>query len=446
MEQMNLFTSFSSYNNFNKPLATRLRPQSLDEFIGQKHLLGNGKVLRQMIESDNIGSMIFWGPPGVGKTTLAGIIANMSKSIYIELSAVLQGIKEIKQIMQDAEENRLLGKKTIIFIDEIHRFNKAQQDAFLPYVERGSIILIGATTENPSFEINQALISRMKVFVLKALEKEDIILLLKKSLSDHRAFPDKKIHIDDDTLEALSLYSNGDARIALNTLELAINNIDTKENSIDIYLDKKIFLDLLDKKIFFYDKSAQEHYNLISALHKSMRNSEPDACIYWLSRMLESGENPLYIARRIIQFASEDIGLADNKALSLAIDAYNACHYLGMPDCDLALSQAVIYMALAPKSNSVYLARLKAKEDVKYTYNEPVPLHLRNAKTPLMQELGYSKGYKYAHEYKEHISDMQCLPDNLKDKVYYVATELGEEKEFKERLEKIKFIKFKNCK
>lgn len=439
MEQMNLFNSFSAYTNFNKPLAARLRPTNLDEFVGQTHLLAKGRVLRQMIESDNIGSMIFWGPPGVGKTTLASIIANVTKSRYIEFSAVTQGIKEVKEIMKEAEEARLFGKRSIVFIDEIHRFNKAQQDAFLPYVEKGSIILIGATTENPSFEVNAALLSRAKVFVLKALEKEDIISLLKKSIDDRKAFPDKRVHIDEDTLNALALYANGDARTALNTLELAVNN--TKTDGIDVYLNKKIFSDLLDKNVFFYDKNGEEHYNLISALHKTMRNSDPDAAIYWLSRMLESGEKPLYIARRIIQFASEDIGLADSRALGIAIDAYNACHYLGMPECDLALCQAVIYMSLAPKSNSVYKARLKAKEDVKFTSNEPVPLQLRNASTKLMSELGYGQGYKYAHSYKEHISNMQGLPKNLEGKTYYEAGDIGEEKALKTRLDHIKRIK-----
>lgn len=441
MEQMNLFSSFSAYSNFNKPLATRLRPRDLDEFVGQRHLLDKGKVLRQMIESDNIGSMIFWGPPGVGKTTLAGIIANITKSRYVEFSAVSQGIKEIKDIMKEAEEARLLGKRTMVFVDEIHRFNKAQQDAFLPYVEKGSIVLIGATTENPSFEVNAALLSRAKVFVLKALEKEDIISLLKRSLEDTRAFPDKRVHIDEDTLNALALYANGDARNALNTLELAVNNVSNE--GIDVYIDKKVFSNLLDKNVFFYDKNGEEHYNLISALHKTMRNSDPDGSIYWLSRMLESGEKPLYIARRIIQFASEDIGLADNRALGIAIDTYNACHYLGLPDCDLALTQAVIYMALAPKSNSVYKARLAAKADVKNTENEPVPLHLRNAPTKLMAELGYGKDYKYAHSYSEHISNMKGLPPILEDRVYYEAGELGEEREFKERLAYIKEIKHK---
>ena len=439
MEQLNMFTSFSAFNNFNKPLAARMRPRTVDEFVGQRHLLDKGKVLRQMIDNDNVGSMIFWGPPGVGKTTLASIIANTTKANYVEFSAVSQGIKEIKEIMKEAESLRLTGTKTIVFVDEIHRFNKAQQDAFLPYVEKGSIILIGATTENPSFEVNSALLSRAKVFVLKALTEEELLGLLKTCLEDTRAFPDLRLHIDDDTLRALALYANGDARTALNTLELAVNNTD--KDGMDVYIDKTVFADLLDKNIFFYDKNGEEHYNLISALHKSMRNSDPDASVYWLCRMLESGEDPLYIARRIIQFASEDIGLADNRALGLSIDTYNACHYLGMPECDLALTQAVIYMSLAPKSNSVYTARQAALADVKTSCNEPVPLHLRNAPTKLMRELDYGKGYKYAHNYEEHISNMQALPDSLRGREYYKAGKLGDEAALKDRLEYIKKFK-----
>lgn len=437
---------FSSFLDFNKPLADRIRPRSLDEFVGQKHLLDKGKILRQMIDSDNIGSMIFYGPPGVGKTTLATIIANLSKANYIKLSALDTGVKELREIMKNAEKDRLYGKKTIIFIDEIHRFNKAQQDIFLPYVEKGSIILIGATTENPSFEVNKALLSRAKVFVLREIGFEDIFLHLKKILSDTKAFPDKKIIIDDDTLEAIAKYSSGDLRTALNTLEILVNN--SKLIGMEVYIKKQDFLDLFTKSSIYYDKNGEEHYNLISALHKSMRTSDVDASIYWLCRMLESGENPLYIARRIIQFASEDIGLADNNALSIAISAYNACHFLGMPDCDLALTQAVIYMALAPKSDSVYIARLRAKKDVLEKINEPVPLHLRNASTTLLKELSYGKDYKHAHNYEEAISDMSALPSDLIGSVYYEPNENGDEKYFKERLEYIKNKKkeFKNRK
>ncbi len=426
MEQMNLFTSFSAYHHFNQPLAARLRPRNLEEFVGQGHLLGQGRVLREMMDKDCIGSMIFWGPPGVGKTTLARIIAAGTGSVYIEFSAVHQGIKEIKEMMKEAEQNRLLGRRSIVFVDEIHRFNKAQQDAFLPYVEKGSIVLIGATTENPSFEVNAALLSRARVFVLQPLTKEDILTLLKRSLADTRAFPDKKVEVDEDALDALALYANGDARTALNTLEMAVNH--TASEGMRVHITKQIFRDLLEKNVFFYDKNGEEHYNLISALHKSMRNSDPDAAVYWLGRMLESGEKPLYIARRIMQFASEDIGLADNRALTLAVSVYQACHFMGMPDCDLALTQAVLYMALAPKSDSVYRARLKAKEDVLHSMQEPVPLHLRNGSTALMKELGYGKGYRYAHHYEGHTTDMQTLPESLQEKRYYEAGSLGEEK------------------
>lgn len=421
----------------NQPLASRLRPENLEEFVGQKHLLGEGKILKNIIESDNIPSMIFWGPPGVGKTTLARIIANKSHSHFIDFSAVTSGIKEIKQVMEEAEKNRQFGEKTILFVDEIHRFNKAQQDAFLPYVEKGSIILIGATTENPSFEVNSALLSRCKVFVLKGLTNEEILIILKNALSSTKGFANKNINIDDDSLLLIANFSNGDARNSLSTLEMAILNSPIDKNG-NINVTKEIIEQVTSKKSLLYDKNGEEHYNLISALHKSMRNSDPDASIYWLARMLESGEDPLYIARRIIRFASEDIGLADSKALQIAVSAYQACHYIGMPECNVILTHAVTYMAMSPKSNAMEVAYLKAKEDALKMIAEPVPLNIRNAPTKLMKDLGYGKDYIYAHDTKDKIALMQCLPDSIKDKEYYFPTEQGLEIRYKSRLEEIK--------
>ncbi len=437
MEQINLFEKIDS-----QPLAARLRPNTLEDFVGQKHLLGKGKVLRNIIESDNVGSMIFWGPPGVGKTTLARIIANKTKAHFIDFSAVTSGIKEIKSVMEEAEKNRQFGEKTILFVDEIHRFNKAQQDAFLPYVEKGSIILIGATTENPSFEVNSALLSRCKVFVLNQLSTDDILEILQNALKSPSGYGNKKINISKELLNAIALFSNGDARNALTTLEMAILNGKVK-NDGSILVDKNNIEQCTSKKTFLYDKKGEEHYNLISALHKSMRNSDPDAAIYWLARMLESGEDPLYVARRIIRFASEDIGLADSKALSIAVDAYQACHYLGMPECNVILTHAVTYMAMSPKSNSMEVAYNLAKEDALNMLDEPVPLVIRNAETSLMKNLGYGKGYIYAHDTKEKMANMQCLPDSLKNKVYYHPSEEGLEIRYKERLKQIKEIKAK---
>ena len=437
MEQINLFEKIDS-----QPLAARLRPNTLEDFIGQKHLLGKGKVLRNIIESDNVGSMIFWGPPGVGKTTLARIIANKTKAHFIDFSAVTSGIKEIKNVMEEAEKNRQFGEKTILFVDEIHRFNKAQQDAFLPYVEKGSIILIGATTENPSFEVNSALLSRCKVFVLNQLSTDDILEILQNALKSPNGYGNKKINISKELLNAIALFSNGDARNALTTLEMAILNGKVKSDG-SILVDKNNIEQCTSKKTFLYDKKGEEHYNLISALHKSMRNSDPDAAIYWLARMLESGEDPLYIARRIIRFASEDIGLADSKALSIAVDAYQACHYLGMPECNVILTHAVTYMAMSPKSNSMEVAYNLAKEDALNMLDEPVPLVIRNAETSLMKNLGYGKGYVYAHDTKEKMANMQCLPDSLKNKIYYHPSEEGLEIRYKERLKQIKEIKEK---
>ena len=426
----------------NAPLAARLRPQTLEEYCGQKHLLGEGKVLRKMIENDAVGSMIFWGPPGVGKTTLARVIANKTKAKFIDFSAVTSGIKEIKQVMEEAERNRVYGEKTILFVDEIHRFNKAQQDAFLPFVERGSIILIGATTENPSFEVNGALLSRCKVFVLQALKTEELTELLQRAITDERGFGDKNVVIDKELLEAIAVFANGDARSALSTLEMAVLNGD--DDGEKIVVTKENLEQCTSKKSLLYDKGGEEHYNIISALHKSMRNSDPDAAVYWLARMLEAGEDPLYIARRVTRFASEDIGLADPRAIEIAVAAYQACHFIGMPECSVHLTEAVVYMSLAPKSNAMDVAYLEAKQDALNTIAEPVPLVIRNAPTRLMKDLGYGKGYKYAHDYEEKMTSMQCLPDSLKDKEYYHPTEQGVEGRFKTRLEEIKDWKKKH--
>ena len=437
-KQLSLFTS-----DANEPLAERLRPETLEEYVGQHHLLDEGKILRNLIESDQTSSMIFWGPPGVGKTTLARIIANRTKAAFIDFSAVTSGIKEIKQVMEEAERNRNFGDKTILFVDEIHRFNKAQQDAFLPFVEKGSIILIGATTENPSFEINSALLSRCKVFVLEALTPKDIAELLHRALTSPKGFGGKPIEIGEDEIEAISIFANGDARNALSTLEMAILNGDVQKDGT-IKITKENIAQCTSRKSLLYDKKGEEHYNIISALHKSMRNSDPDAAIYWLARMLEGGEDPLYVARRCIRFASEDVGLADPRALELAVAAYQACHYIGMPECSVNLTQLVTYLAMAPKSNAMEVAYNTAKEDALKTLAEPVPLHIRNAPTKLMSDLHYGEGYQYSHDYEGHMTGMKCLPESLQDKEYFKPSEQGLEAKYKARLEQIKEFKKKH--
>ena len=429
-EQISLFD-----NDIPQPLAARVRPQTLDEYAGQEHLLGPGKILRRLIENDQISSMIFWGPPGVGKTTLARIIASRTRSQFIDFSAVTSGIKEIRTVMQQADAARQYGMKTIVFVDEIHRFNKAQQDAFLPFVEKGAIILIGATTENPSFEINGALLSRCKVFVLQPLTTADIVKILRHALQSPSGFGGQDIRIDDDALTAIANFANGDARSALSTLEMAILNGDF-ENGVTT-VNTGTLEQLITRKSLLYDKKGEEHYNVISALHKSMRNSDPQAAVYWLARMLEAGEDPLYIARRVTRFASEDVGLADPRALQIAVAAYDACHYIGMPECSVNLTEAVVYMALAPKSNAMEVAYNTAKEDALRTLAEPVPLVIRNAPTRLMKELDYGRGYQYAHDLPDKIANMQCLPDSLADRKYYVPTQSGVEARYKERLDAI---------
>ena len=432
MQQMSLFDNREVY----APLASRLRPSTLEDFVGQKHLLGDGKILRQLIEKDQISSMIFWGPPGVGKTTLARIIAGKTKSEFIDFSAVTSGIKEIKNVMEHAEDSRRMGKRTVLFVDESHRFNTAQQDAFLPYVEKGSIILIGATTENPSFEINSALLSRCRVFVLKALEVEDMMELLNHAVMSPQGFGNQKVDISEDFVRAIAKFSNGDARTALNILEMAILNGEITADGVTV--TKEVMEQCISRKSLIYDKKGDEHYNLISALHKSMRNSDPDAAVYWLMRMLEGGEPPLYIARRLVRFASEDVGMADPQALSLAVSVYQACHFNGMPECDVNLTHAVVYLSMAPKSNSLYVACEQAKKDIKELPDEEVPLQIRNAPTSLMKQLDYGKGYEYAHDTEEKLTKMTCLPDALADRVYYEPTTQGQENAVKEKLEKIK--------
>jgi putative ATPase len=420
------------------PLAERMRPHRLEEYTGQEHLLGPGKPLRVQIERDDPGSMIFWGPPGVGKTTLAKIIAETTRASFIEFSAVVSGIKEIKQVMASAEHAAELHSRTILFVDEIHRFNKAQQDAFLPYVERGTIRLIGATTENPSFEIISALLSRCRVYVLQPLKEEQIVVLLRRALEDReRGLGGLEVKADAEALGLIAGYSSGDCRSAYNTLEVAAQLASEGANLID----KGIAMEAIQQRVLIYDKSGEEHFNLISALHKSVRNSDPDAALYWLARMFAAGEDPLYLARRIVRMAVEDIGLAAPEALNLCLSAKEAIDFLGSPEGDLALAQAVVYLSLAPKSNAVYTAYAAAQEEIEHTRQEPVPLHLRNAPTRLMKELDYAKGYRYAHDEEGRVADMDCLPDSLRGHTYYHPTQEGREKLLAQRMDDIRRIR-----
>ena len=419
------------------PLADRMRPETIEEYVGQLHILGPGKPLRRQIERDELGSMILWGPPGSGKTTLATIVARKTRSDFVRFSAVLSGIREIKEVMAAAEKSRHYGRRTVLFIDEIHRFNKAQQDAFLPYVERGDIVLIGATTENPSFEVNAALLSRAKVYMLSALSTDEVQTLLRRALTDEkRGLGAQHIEVPDSLLRQIAVFSNGDARAAYNTLETAVAAA-PRDAEGHATITESLIEDAIQRKVLLYDKAGEEHYNLISALHKSVRNSDPSAALYWLGRMLEAGEDPLYIARRVMRMASEDIGMADHHALGLTVAAMQAVHFLGMPEGNLALAEAVVYLALAPKSNALYVGYGEVVRDAQKTLAEPVPMHLRNAVTGLMANLGYGKDYQYAHNSEAKLTDMQCLPDNLKDRQYFRPTDQGFEKRLAERMQAI---------
>ena len=422
------------------PLAERQRPRTLDEIVGQNHLIGPDKVLRLMVERDQLASIILWGPPGTGKTTLARVIARQTRAPFVAYSAVLSGIKEIKGVMADAENHfRKTGGRMIVFVDEIHRFNKAQQDAFLPYVESGVIILIGATTENPSFEVIGALLSRCKVYVLNPLEPPDIEEILRRALADQeRGLGNFNVTVADDVLRQLAVFSNGDARSALNTLEIAVSLVSRRAKGQPAALGAADLESTMQRKFMQYDKGGEEHYNLISALHKSMRNSDPDAALYWMGRMLEAGEDPVYIARRMTRFASEDVGLADVRALDVALNAVEAVRLIGLPECKLALAQAAVYLSVAPKSNALYTAYSQVVNDVQSTFNEPPPLHIRNAPTRLMRELGYGKNYQYAHDLEDKVADMDCLPDSLRNRRYYHPTTQGMERRIGEILAEIK--------
>jgi putative ATPase len=446
---MSLFPTFGSHadraddeqSQGPRPLADRMRPRTLDECVGQELLLGPGGPLRNQIERDDIGSMILWGPPGCGKTSLARIIARVTRSEFISFSAVLTGIKEIKEVMAEAERGRHTGRRTIVFIDEVHRFNKAQQDAFLPHVEAGNIILIGATTENPSFEVIAPLLSRTRVYVLQALTEDQLTTLLQRALADpERGLGKEQIEADEAVLHRIASFANGDARAAYNTLEAVVRSATPNEEGIRT-VTVALLEQTLQRKLLLYDKSGEEHFNLISALHKSVRNSDADAALYWLARMLESGEDPLYVARRLVRMASEDIGLAEPHAVEVTIAAMQAADFLGPPEGNLALAQAAVYLALAPKSNALYIGYGEVARDLQETQSEPVPLHLRNAVTKLMKGVGYGRGYQYAHDYDEKLTDMTCLPDSLASRVYYRPTDQGFEQRLRQRLEEIRKIK-----
>jgi putative ATPase len=438
-----------------QPLAERMRPRTLDEFIGQEKLLGPGKPLRQQIENDQLTSMLLWGPPGCGKTTLARMIARLTRSEFVAFSAVLAGIKEIKEVMAASEHKSHGGLRTIVFVDEVHRFNKAQQDAFLPYVEAGHITFIGATTENPSFEVISPLLSRTKVYVLDPLTTPQIVDLLKRAIADkERGLGNENVEATEDVLFRIASYANGDARSAYNTLDLAVRsakpvsasaseheNVGARLSASPRVITRELLEDVLQRKLLRYDKAGEEHFNLISALHKSVRNSDPDATLYWLVRMFESGEEPLYLARRLVRMASEDIGLAEPGALAVTLAAKDAFDFLGVPEGNLALAQAAVYLALAPKSNAVYTGYGQVLDDVHKTEADPVPLHLRNAVTGLMKNVGYGEGYKYAHNFEEKVTDMTCLPDNLAGRTYYKPTDQGFEQRLRARLEEIRKVK-----
>ncbi|MCL2398001.1 MAG: replication-associated recombination protein A [Defluviitaleaceae bacterium] len=423
------------------PLAAKLRPRTLTDFVGQRHLVGEGALLRRLIDADNIPSMVFWGPPGVGKTTLAQIIANVTQAEFINFSAVSSGIKEVRTVMDAAQTQQQWGKKTIVFVDEIHRFNKSQQDAFLPYVENGSVILIGATTENPSFEVNSALLSRCKVFLLYGLTADDISELLNRAITHFCADTSLVSEIDPKHIDILAAFANGDARTALNTIEMVLNSAQIADGKLTI--TDELIQQSVTKRLALYDKKGEEHYNLISALHKSIRNSDAHAALYWMTRMLDGGEDPLYIARRLIRFASEDIGVADSNALLLAVATYQSCHFNGMPECGVNLAHAVVYMSAAPKSNALDSAYVAAMADAQKTPTEPVPLVIRNAPTRLMKDLNYGKGYQYAHDVEEKVTNMQCLPDKLADKKYYHPTNQGREAKIGEALKKVEHLREK---
>ncbi len=448
---MSLFSKLPSpavEDSSHQPLAERMRPRTLDEFIGQEKLLGPGKPLRQQIENDQITSMLLWGPPGCGKTTLARMIARLTRSEFVAFSAVLAGIKEIKEVMAASEHKSHGGLRTIVFVDEVHRFNKAQQDAFLPYVEAGHITFIGATTENPSFEVISPLLSRTKVYVLDPLTTPQIVDLLKRAIADkERGLGNENVEASDDVLFRIASYANGDARSAYNTLDLAVRSAkpSVSENGFSKQISRELLEDVLQRKLLRYDKAGEEHFNLISALHKSVRNSDPDATLYWLVRMFESGEDPLYLARRLVRMASEDIGLAEPGALAVTLAAKDAFDFLGVPEGNLALAQAAVYLALAPKSNAVYTAYGQVLDDVHKTEADPVPLHLRNAVTGLMKNVGYGEGYKYAHNFDEKVTDMTCLPDNLVGRTWYKPTDQGFEQRLRARLEEIRKVKSRSA-